>query len=235
MKFLNYSIGLVLALSMTSCSHNDKAKEKRKAGSTQVQTEADPAQLNAQRNAIAMTEGWPQSSTAAASEMILKHGDPSEKTDNSLIWRKVAPFEKIIVNREVHSSRFPLLHQNAVDHVVKYKVPPERVEDVRKFNGDIRIDSTKGEMTASGENESMNILKLNMANQVSTGKLSADEARIQLGKENLNFMNGQQTAYTQTLTFGQQINTSDKGQSMTKDIQWNEESKESQEDTKQGE
>lgn len=230
MKRSHYFIGLVTTLALTSCSHDDRAKEKRNPESTQVQTKADPAQLNAQNNAADMTMGWPQSSTAAASEMILKHGEPAEKTENTLIWRKVAPFERITVNREVHSSRFPLLHQNAVNHVVKYKVPTNRIEEVRKFNGDISIDSTKGEMTASGENESMNILKLNMASLVSSGKLTADEARVELGKENLNFMNGKQTANTQTLTFGQQINTSDKGQSMTKDIQWKDEEKQSQED-----
>lgn len=230
MKLSHYFIGLVTTLSLASCSHDDRAKEKRNPGSTQVQTEADPAQLNAQDKAYDMTKGWPQSSTTAASEMVMKHGEPDEKTESTLIWRKVAPFERIIVNREVHSSRFPLLHQNAVDHVVKYRVPTGKVEEVRKFNGDITIDSAKGEMTASGENESMNILKLNMASLVSSGKLTAEEARIQLGKENLSFMNGSPTANTQTLSFGQQFNTSDKGQSMTKDIQWKDDEKQSQED-----
>ncbi len=226
MKIIHFPVCIAVLVTAMSCSHSDP-KPKRSEGSTQVQAEADPAKVEAQKKAISLTNGWPQSSTAAAAEMIRKHGEPIERTDNSLIWRNVPPFERIIVNKVVHSSRYPVLHQNAVDHVVTYKVPKDMVDEVRQFNADVIVDARKGEMTASGENENMNILTLNMAHEVAMGKLSPEEARIEFGNQSLNLLNGQKTAYTQSLNFGRQMNTSDKGKSMTEDIKW--ETKESQE------
>lgn len=218
MKSANMYVCAIILILAVGCSHGNKSKKVTDAN--MVQSEMDPAHGEAQKKAMAMTEGWPQSSLSAATEMIEKHGEPTERTEDSLIWRSVPPFERIIVHKNVHSSRFPTLHQNAVDHVVTYKVPTNKVGDVRRFNGDVSIDSTKGEMTASGQSESMNMLNLNMASEVVSGKLTPEQARTQLEKETLNLMNGQPTTLSQGLTFGRQMNTGDTGQSMTKDMQW---------------
>lgn len=234
MKLLFFPIFTIFLLPFNSFAQD---KTPRVPDSTQVQTKADPAMEKAQKKADKITQGWPQSSVTAATEMIAKHGEPKEVTDDTLIWRKVAPFEKIVVNKKVYSSKFPVLHQNAVAHTVTYKVPVNKVEEVRKLSSDIMIDSTKGEMTASGDSESMNRLALNLAHDVITGKLTPEQARTRYGEETLNFMDGNKTAYTQTLNFGQQINTSEKGESITKKMNWeddtstkNKDMKESQEE-----
>jgi hypothetical protein len=152
--------------------------------------------------------------------MISKYGDPHEKTSDSLIWRNVAPFKKIIVHREVYSHRFPLLHQNSLQHVVDYKAPAGKVDDVWKYNGSIVLDRTKGEMSSFADSEAMNVLALNMAHKVMSGSMSADAARITYGKETMNFLNGIDTENTQVLLFGSQYNTADAGESVTNKIRW---------------
>lgn len=215
----------LIAASMSACSHKEKkdtSSDQASAApvSTDVQSESMADADDAQEKAADLTDGWPQSSSAAAAEMIEKHGLPTETTDDTLVWRNIAPFERITVRKEVHSSKFPVLHQNAVDHVVAYRAPMDKVEDVRRYNGSISIDPTKGEMTASGDSESMNILSLNLADEVMRGRLTPEEARTQYSKEALNLMNGQKSAATQELRFGRQFDTADKGKPMSDDMEW---------------
>lgn len=227
MKLLLFPIFTIFLLPLHSFAQE---QNPRVPDSTQVQTKADPVKEKAQKKADKITQGWPESSVKAAGEMIDKHGEPKEVTEDTLVWSKVAPFERIVVNKKVYSSKFPILHQNAVSHTVTYKVPVNKVEEVRKLSSDIMIDSTKGEMTASGDSEAMNNLALNLANDVITGKLTPEQARTRFGKENLSYLDGNKTAYTQTLNFGKQINTSDKGESMTKKMEWKNNTKQSQEE-----
>lgn len=221
MKLLIYAACSLLILAVSSCSSSYKKSNRYQASETSSpQVKADPEMTKARKRAQALTQDWPQSSVTAATETILKHGDPTEITDDTLVWGQVAPFEKITVKREVYSSRFPVLHQNAIDHVVLYKAAANRLEEVRRFSGDIVINSREGKMTASGQDEAMNILSLNLADEIFQGRISAGEARTKFGQETLGLLDGKKTAYTQTLKFGQQIHTEDLGKSMTDKMRW---------------
>lgn len=211
------SVAALSAMLASSCSHF-KPKEPAKPKSAGVQTEA--VNQPAMDKAVSLTQGWPQSSVVAAKEMVSKHGEPTEVTQDSLIWRNAPPFKRIIVHKEVYSSRFPLLHQNSVEHVVDYKAPANEVRDMWNYNGSVVLDRVRGEMAAGGENEPMNILSLNLSNEVLQGKRSPESARIQHGKETLSFLNGNKTASTQALSFGNQINTADSGETITNKIRW---------------
>lgn len=224
MKSIHIGVSMALMLAMTGCTMFKKTQPTNQtAGSSNSKsTNVQTTDLNAEatNKASSLTAGWPESSSAAAKDMIVKYGDPHETTSNSLIWRNVAPFKEIIVHKEVYPHRFPLLHQNALEHVVDYKAPVEKLDDVWRYNGSIVINRTTGEMSSFADNEPMNILALNLAHQVLTSRMSADAARVTFGKETMNYMNGNKTAYTQVLSFGGQYNTSDAGQSVTNKIRW---------------
>lgn len=222
MKNHRISILLMMTLTLASCSMF-KQKDTQGQQTTASTTESVQTQNRDQQaldKATGMTRGWPDSSIAAAKDMISKYGDPQETTSDSLIWRNVAPFKKIIVHKNVYNHNFPLLHQNAVEHVVDYKAPVGKVDDVWRYNGSIVLDRTKGEMSSFADNEAMNILSLNLAHKVLVGNMSADAARITYGKETLDYLNGKQTANTQVLSFGNQFNTADAGESVTNKIRW---------------
>lgn len=224
MKRTTIGVLLTLMLTMTGCTMF-KSDQRNATGGTastedsaNVQTEAKNKE--AVDKAASLTSGWPESSALAAKDMIAKYGNPTETTSESLIWRNFAPFKAIIVHKAVYSHRFPLLHQNSLEHVVDYKAPMNKIDDVWRYNGSIVLNRTKGEMSSFADNEAMNILALNLAHNVLTGRMGSEAARVTYGKETLNFMNGNKTAYTQVLNFGTQFETADPGQSVTNKIRW---------------
>lgn len=213
---------VVLSLLLTSCAVFNKRDPLRGNARNAESTEVVMADKNksAHERASNLTSGWPDSSVTAAKEMVVRYGEPTEVTRDALIWKNLPVFKRIIVHREVYSNRFPLLHQTPLEHVVNYDAKENRVEEVWKYDGSVVFDRTRGEVTVSGENESMNILSLNLAHSIMQGKMSPSQARIENGKETMNFLNGNRTAMTQALQFGNQINTSDAGETITKKIRW---------------
>lgn len=222
MKKIKLGILLSLSIGLVSCSTFKKEEQQKTTHPTTTSTGVQTRNVNqdAFNRANSLTSGWPESSMAAAREMITKYGDPHETTSDSLVWRNIAPFKKIIVHREVYSHRFPLLHQNSLEHVVDYKAPQSRVDRIWRYNGSIVLDRTRGTMSSFAENEAMNILSLNLAHKVLTGNMSADAARIAYGKETLDYLNGKATANTSVISFGGQFNTADAGESVVNKIRW---------------
>lgn len=222
MTKIGTSVLLLLSLILSGCSLFKRVPDKQKGSASTGGSSAQTENVNKEAFATAasLTEGWPASSTTAANEMVAKYGDPDEKTTNTLIWRNVAPFKEILVHKEVYSHRFPLLHKNSLQHVVNYKAPVEKIDDVWRYNGSVVLDRTKGQMSSYAENEAMNILALNLAHDVLAGRMNSDAARVTYGKETLNFLNGFKTAQTQVLSFGSQYQTSDAGTSVTNKIRW---------------
>lgn len=222
MKKLNYGVILALTAALTSCSMFKSTSPSQQPGGTPQSAQAQTQQKNkvASDKANSLTSGWPQASITAAREMIEKHGDPQEVTSEELIWRNVAPFKKIVVHKTVYNHKFPLMHQNSLEHVVDYRAPVSKIDDIWRYNGSIVLDRTKGEMSSFSDNEAANILALNLAHDVMMGKRGSDNARVTYGKEALNYLNGNKTAMTQVLTFGGQYETADAGESVTNKIRW---------------
>lgn len=221
MKKLNLGVILAVTVALTGCSMTKQSGTNQpdsNAQNQQVQSEnKDKAAFD---KAASLTKGWPDASITAAKDIIEKYGDPQEVTSDSLIWRNVAPFKRIVVHKVTYNHRFPLMHQNAVEHVVDYKAPVNKIDDLWKYNGSIVLDRTKGEMSSFADNEAMNVLALNLAHDIMIGKRGTDNARMTYGKETMNYLNGNLTAYTQVLTFGNQFQTSDPGESITNKIRW---------------
>ena len=224
MKKIGLTGMLMLTMSLASCTMFKKNEPQPQTAATSTPESTGVQSENINQEALAkatsLTSGWPDSSISAAKDMIAKYGDPQETTSDSLIWRNVAPFKKIVVHKEVYSHRFPLLHQNALEHVVDYKAPVGKVDDVWNYNGSVVLNRTRGEMSSFADNEAMNILSLNLAHRVLTGNMSADAARITYGKETMDFLNGKKTANTSVLNFGNQFNTADAGESIVNKIRW---------------
>lgn len=222
MKSINLTTMVVLLIALGGCSMLKKKEPIRGSARNAESTEVQSVDVNedANKRAESLTTGWPQNAVTAAKEMVVKYGEPTEVTQDALIWKAALPFKRIIVHREVFSSRFPLLHQTSLEHVVDYQAKADKVDDIWNFDGSVVLNRTKGEMSASGESEPMNVLALNLAHEIMQGRMSPERARIQFGKETMNYLNGNKTAATQTLSFGNQINTTDPGQTITTKIRW---------------
>lgn len=227
MEKLKFIAIVATVTSLSSCAYfKEKPAEQKNqlsSGTAQVTDEAmmEAKNQEAFNRAVELTQGWPQSSLKAATEMISKYGEPNEKTSELLIWKSdIAPFKKIVVHKVVFESKFPLLHQNALEHTVDYKVNIDKVDDALRFNKSLVFNKAKGEMSSFSDSEAMNILALNLADKVLRGQMGAEAARVKYGKEALNYINGDKAEITQVLNFGEQFESADPDETITSKIRW---------------
>jgi hypothetical protein len=158
------------------------------------------------------TSGWPEASSRAAAKTISRFGEPQESTNSMLIWRDVSPFKRITVYKNEVDHKFPMLHKDVIEHVVDYKVPADKLEDLISFDGSLIYNRTAGELAARCNDDAMNFLALNLAHDIVTGQRKVDDARTEFGKVAMDYMNGNKGNYTESLQFGRQMNTADADQ-----------------------
>lgn len=125
----------------------------------------------------AIIAGWPKMSQAGAREIIEKYGAPNEAMDSRLIWYNNGPWKRTIASRTLTMHHFPAPHPDSVEQVIDYRVPLGKYDDLARYDGSVNVDRTKGELSARCDLEEMNLLALNLAHDVITGKKSVTEAR----------------------------------------------------------
>lgn len=144
---------------------------------------------------------WPAQPRLGALQMIAKYGEPKEATSERLIWRDQGPYKRITVTRMADPHDFPLPHMDFVEHTIHYDVPADKVSAITAYDGSVTVDRTKGEMSARCDLEGHNILSLNLANDIVTGKQSTEGARKAFGEIVVQDTLGQQPAYVTALQF----------------------------------
>jgi hypothetical protein len=85
-------------------------------------------------------------------------------------------------------------------------VPPEKFSDVAKYDGSVIVERTKGEMSALCDMEELNMLAINLANDVVTGKKSVSDARDFYAKTAMVFKQGKMDPYVPKLQFQPESN-----------------------------
>lgn len=123
------------------------------------------------------TAGWPEASKMAAKKMSEKYGAPAEMTATMLVWNASGPFKRTIVYNHEVEHLFPVKHTDVMEQVVDLSVPPEKVDDLAAYDGSVVVDRTQGEISARCDKEEANILALNLAQEVISGKKTTQQAR----------------------------------------------------------
>lgn len=163
----------------------------------------------------ATISNWPQASQRAARDMVQKYGQPDIVTPSMIKWEDNGPWYCTVVFQEELQHNFPTPHADVLQQSIYYKVPPDMVDDLARFDGSIIVDRTKGTMCARCDQEAGNYLALNLAHEIVTGKRSVDEARQFLARTISEHKQGQSSEYTQRLMFSPSSgNTGDPDTSM---------------------
>jgi len=149
----------------------------------------------------AMIAQWPERPRLGAQSMIAKYGAPTESTAQELIWLGQGPYKKIIVTKDEHHHDFPKPHMDFLEHTVDYKVPPERAAALSEYDGSCTFDRTRGELKARCDLEGHNILTLNLAHDIVTGKMTAAEARTAFSEIVTEDIKGKYPDYATKLQF----------------------------------
>jgi len=145
--------------------------------------------------------GWPAGPHLAVEEMMVKYGPPQEVTPDRVIWHNAGPFKRIMATRQEFPHDFPITHMDYLEHTIDYKVPADKREAVHALDGSITIYPVAGELSARCDLESNNVLTLNLAHDIISGKKTVDEARKAFGEAVSNRTLGNPPPSTQTLQF----------------------------------
>lgn len=128
-------------------------------------------------NGSSTIANWPMDAQKAAKKVITKYGQPNEATSSMLVWHNSGPWKRTVASRTSTPHMFPGPHPDSVEQVISYRVPLNKYDDLARYDGSVTVDRTKGELAARCDLEEMNLLALNLAHDIITGKRSVEGAR----------------------------------------------------------
>ncbi len=144
---------------------------------------------------------WPETSKKAARAMLEEYGLPSGVTGEMMIWRESGPFVKTIVYSDPVQHNFPVPHEDVLEQYVNFEVPPEKMDELARYDGSVVVFLTDGLMSARCDREAMNILALNLAAEIINDDRSVEEARRKYADVARAYKQGNRPEITQRLAF----------------------------------
>lgn len=195
---LNFAVFGALAVAgsagLSGCSNSNGTNDNASA-------QAAPAAGDTE-NVEQMIASWPEASRMAATDMMQKYGPPQEVTASMLMWRDNGPWKWTKVSRDTIKHDFPMSHPDLLEQAIDYRAPVDMYDDLARYDGSVIVERTKGEMSARCDKEGANFLAINLANDVATGKRSAEEARTYYAAAIKRFMGSKQMdPYMQKIQF----------------------------------
>jgi hypothetical protein len=155
------------------------------------------------------TKDWPGESQRALSSMLDKYGSPNFVGCSTAMWKDKGPFRRIVVTRNPVDHQFPTTHRDVLAEEAAMRVPADKVDDLSRFNGSLIVDRVQGTVTARSDSEAHNILLLNLANDIITGKRDVASARRFQADTESKELSGKSSEYTDRLTFSEGYDTAD--------------------------
>jgi hypothetical protein len=155
----------------------------------------------ATQQATKLLEGWPEDSREAAQIVIDTYGEPNEATESLLVWHGIGPWKRVVASRMYYEHQFPAPHIDAVESFIDYRVPPDKVSDLARFDGSVVVERTAGEVSARCHDEQANFLALNLMHDIVTGRRDVEDARNYYAQEFLDARRGRPTPYMEKLRF----------------------------------
>lgn len=119
---------------------------------------------------------WPTFSFRLARLMIAKYGQPADASDHQLVWRDNGPWKTTIVYRVPQKERALGRSRGRLEQSVAYAVPADRLDELARFDEEIEADAKEGRLTARSDDESDNLLALNLADEILKGRRTLKDA-----------------------------------------------------------
>jgi hypothetical protein len=157
------------------------------------------------RDVNSITENWPANTKEASNLLINKLGLPDEITSTTLVWKDRGVWKKTVLMKEGIPHDWPMAHTDYLLQTINYKVPVDKFDELARFDGSVIVDRTKGTLSARCDKEEMNVLALNLAHDIITGKRTVEDARDHFARTATRFKEGDTT---NTLVRGLQFNVS---------------------------
>ncbi len=180
------------------CCCNAQDRDSKMANNDSMRT--NQASMNNKMGMPDLT-GWPERPTLAVKEMMVKYGEPTEVSTESIVWHNAGPYKRIMVTKKEVPHDFPLPHMDFLEHTISYNVPIEKIDDLVAYDASMTINKTQGEMSARCDLEGHNILTLNLARDIINGKKTVEQARVAFGENVKADFGGKHPDYVEKLQF----------------------------------
>jgi hypothetical protein len=164
-----------------------------------------------------MIASWPNEAREPAQLVIETYGEPHEATASTLVWHRVGPWKRVVATKAFFEHSFPAPHQDSVESVLDYRVPPEFFTPLAQFDGSVIVERTAGEVSARCHDEEANTLALNLMNDIVSGEKDVSEAREYYAKEFADYRRKLPTPYMQELRFEPGSDTPDPDERLLSD------------------
>jgi hypothetical protein len=146
-------------------------------------------------------DGWSAASREAIADMTAKYGRPNEMTPTMAVWHNNGPWKRTIVYRTEVPHSFPMQHPDVMQQFVDYRVPTDRYDELAMYDGSVVVERTNGEISARCDKEGANFLALNLAQEIATGRRTAEDARRMYAEQIMAMKAGRPAPYTERLLF----------------------------------
>jgi hypothetical protein len=144
---------------------------------------------------------WPALSQSTARLLIAKYGEPNTFDDASLVWYDNGEWRKTVVYRKAPESFMGLHSRDILQQSVAYSVPDAKLGELKRFDDRVKYDKATGEISSTSENEPLNYLALNLADEIVGDKRTPQEAREFYRRTLKLSRSGKSSAYTASLLF----------------------------------
>ena len=144
---------------------------------------------------------WPEGARATAREMIAKYGQPSRFSEGALVWIANGPWRKTVVYRNAWPHFIGRRDKDYLEQTIAYRVPAEKIDDLKRFDRRIEVDESRGRLSARSESEPMNFLALNLADEIVSDKRTVDDARDFYKRTESLSKSGKSSAYMEGFLF----------------------------------
>jgi hypothetical protein len=125
--------------------------------------------------AEAVIENWSGYSRLQAAKLMQKYGPPDQIKHAELVWNDKGVWRKIRVWDVT-----PYYDSNAgmpdLEQTISYAVRPEQQGQLAGFRGELRVSSDGTELSARGVSEESNLLALNLADDIVSGRRTPEDA-----------------------------------------------------------
>lgn len=189
-----YAAAALLLWSAAGCVPATKV-----AGGGEAALDADSRRALAER----VSAGWGEKPRLAARLLLARYGPPDSVGSSRLMWHGNGPWKRTIVRdlpRPYAGAEGEDL--GVIEQTVAYKLTPERAPEASAFSPRLAVDPARMEMSSRSDREEVNFLRLNLANDVVLGALTAPQAADAFEKTLALEAAGKDTPYMRGLAFG---------------------------------
>lgn len=143
---------------------------------TSPQTDTAQSALDRRDLTEAVIGTWSNVSMMAARRLMEEYGIPDEVHYGRLVWNHNGPWKRTVV-RDQRPSYVEGDELGIVEQTIDYPMTQAQASALSSFDPKVTVNSRSGEMTSRADREEVNYLRMNLADDVASRRMSAGQAR----------------------------------------------------------